>query len=110
MAEEKKFPEVGDVVWINGWGGVIGLFERYDTHGKMLMLSWPRESMLGGIWPRENHGFSPVRLGEIKVLSPREIMSKVDLLVKRRDDRIRLKLADEARKAFHSSAIDIFPR
>lgn len=90
------------------WGGVIGLFERYDVHGKMLMLSWPKKSMLSGIWPEEKKGFSPVCLEQIKILSPREILDKVDFLVKLRDERIRIRLAEEAKRAFNSSAIDIY--
>ena len=108
MAEEKKIPEVGDIVWIDGWGGVIGLFERYDTHGKMLMLSWPREEMFSGIWPGEKKGFSPVELKEIKILSPREVLAKIDLLVKLRDRKIQDKISEEAKRVFNFSAIDIY--
>ena len=108
MAEEKRLPDVGDVVWIAGWGGVIGIFDRYDAQGKMLMLSWPRRSMFSGIWPGEKKGFSPVGLNQIQILSPREVLDKVDFLVKRRDQMIQVKLAEEAKKAFNSSAIDIY--
>ena len=108
MAEEKKLPNVGDIVWLDGWGGVIGLFERYDVHSKMLMLSWPREGTFSGIWPGEKKGFSPVELERIKVLSPREILARVDFLVKRRDVKIQGKLNKESERAFNTSAIDIY--
>lgn len=108
MTEGRKFPSVGDIVWIDGWGGVIGLFERYDPHGKMLMLSWPREEMFSGIWPGEKRGFSPVEFDRIKILTPFEVLAKVDRLVKLRDGKIQKKLSEEANRAFNFSAIDIF--
>ena len=108
MAEEKKLPNVGDIVWIGKWGEVLGIFEDYDPRSRTLTLSWPRENMFSGIWPGETRGFSPVDFEDIKILSPHEVLAKVDFLVKVRDSRIQAKLHEEIKKVVNTSVIDIY--
>lgn len=108
MAEEKKLPKVGDIVWIGKWGEVLGIFEEYDVRSRTLTLSWPRENMFSGIWPGETRGFSPVDFEDIKILSPYEVLAKVDSLVKARDGRIQARILEELKKAINFSAIDIY--
>lgn len=107
MAEQRQAPKIGDVVWVRTHGGVMGIYQRYDVHGKMLVLSWPNR-ILCGIWPRHDQGFSPVRAEDIEILSPVQILEKMELLIKQRDDKIKSKLTADATRALAASAIDIY--
>ena len=80
---EKPFPKPGDVVWIDEWKGVIGIFQSYDKNTRTLYLSWDTPS--SSLWQTEEQPFSPVEESDIQVLSPREVLSKMSQLVKARD-------------------------
>lgn len=107
VASKKPVPKKGDVVWIDAWGGVIGICEDYDERFRLLELSWSKNTAASGIWPCQQV-FSPVRAEEISILSPCEIFEKVNLLVKKRDERVMAKLSRSAKSAFCTSAIDIY--
>lgn len=63
----------GEIIRIDGWGGVIGRFERYDSTTKSLFLSWPKKVY----WGKEEQYFQPVELSDIKVLNAEEVFEEL---------------------------------
>lgn len=73
-------PKPGDVVWIEGWGGVIGVVRSYDLERKSLELEFPK-----GFWPNRDQPFSNVAPDDIEILSPAQILEKMAELIAERD-------------------------
>ena len=88
----KRKPEYGDVVWVERLG-VLGLFEWYLPSSKTLKLDWTTKH-IPIIWPNRGHEFSPVEKKEIRILYPYEILEKVELLMIRRDEKMRREFAE----------------
>ena len=86
-------PKKGDIVFIPGWGGIIGEVVDYDFSGKTLRLTWPNDLF----WPNTTQPFYPVKPEVIEVLSPKEVLEKMSLLLKKRFDNasVELKKATE---------------
>lgn len=79
QAEAKK----GDIVWLDGWGGILGEFVRYDEGRGELTLRFPRHLQwrYGDIRPRP---FYPVKKGQITVLTPKQVLKKLSELFETR--------------------------
>ena len=67
----------GDVIYLDGWGGLIGRFVEYNESTKNLVLEFPGDRILAST---SEQPFSPVESTQIKVLSANELL---DLLVEK---------------------------
>lgn len=101
--DAKPTPKVGDVVWIDEWKGIIGVFEGYDESTKTLHLSW--KGCKNAFWPHDEQSFSPVELEDLQILSPAEILARVAWLVKERDATIKNRLNDKIFSVFVANKI-----
>lgn len=82
-------PKPGDVVWIDGWGGVVGVFVKQE--GNVLTLKWPTDSFWG---PSRTQTFDPVASEDVEVLNPERILYKMSLLFEKLREEMVLKLQD----------------
>ena len=80
----------GDVVWLDGRGGIIGIVEQYRETEETLFLIWPDNANI--FWSSNIKPFSPVKPGDIKVLSPREVLEKMTFLIKRNREGLKKEL------------------
>lgn len=72
-AAEIRQPVVGDVIFLKGWGGIIGEVKEVSMHGDELSLTlcWPNEHF----WPSDFQAFYPVLEGEYDIVkTPAEAM------------------------------------
>ncbi len=75
-------PKKGDVVWMEQWGGVIGIFEAYN--GFTLTLSWPKDLTWRFVGQENVRTFSPVESSGFVVLSPKDVLEKMAGIVAKR--------------------------
>ena len=72
-AAEIRQPEVGDVVFLQKFGGVIGEVKSVGMHGNQLSvtLCWPNQHF----WPSDFQDFHPIKEGEYRIVeTPAEAM------------------------------------
>ena len=88
-------PRMGDVVWVEG-KGILGGFHCYDQKYDSLVLTWPSgyPVLLPYAWPGHRAEFHPIDFSTVKVLTPSEILAKVDYLLRHRDDRLHEKIVE----------------
>ena len=88
-APKKRRPRVGDVVWIEG-KDIMGVFYCYDKKRRSLVLTWPAfDSILRPyVWPADREEFHPIDLDMVIVLTPSEILAKVDYFARVRDEQV----------------------
>lgn len=70
----------GDVVWIERWGGVLGILVSYDEKHETLTMQWP-DGFFGN-W-NNPQSFSPVKRSEIMLLSPSQVLEKMAILLEK---------------------------
>ena len=76
----RKKPKKGDVVWLDGWGGIIGIFDRYDSKKQILYLSFPKHLKWRFDTVGEAHKFLAVRPEYFRILSAPETLEKASLV------------------------------
>ena len=86
-------PKPGDVVWIDGWGGVMGVFVKQESN--RLTLEWPTDEFWG---PSRIQTFDPVAPEDVEVLNPERILYKMSLLFEKLREETVLKLQDVINK------------
>lgn len=88
-ASKKPVPKKGDVVWVDG-PDVLGIFVRYFARGQCVDLRWPGSGFMSPyVWPDGNISVFHVGRENIQVLSPEQILEKMDWLMKVRDELVR---------------------
>jgi hypothetical protein len=94
-----KKPKKGDIVFIDGWGGVVGEVVHYK--GDTLTLTFPSGVFrFNAIQP-----FSPVRPDIIEVLDAKKTLERMAQLIKKRLDCFKIDRADNTRKAIEGFRI-----
>lgn len=92
-ASKKPLPKKGEMVWVStdglGVNGIFGIFVGYSVRAKVLTLRWSAGSLLPYIWPVASKSIFNVERGDIRILSPEEILSKIDWMIRRRDEQMR---------------------
>ena len=74
----RKKPKKGDVIWLDAGHRVIGIFDRYDSRGQILYLSFPK-NLRWRFDIGEVRGFMAIRPNQFKVLSAKETLEKLSL-------------------------------
>jgi hypothetical protein len=97
--EKQPVVKACDIVWLEGWGGIIGVVNHYDEETRTLHLTFP--NLL--FWPSTYQPFHPVKPEDIKVLSPAEVMLKMSGLMTAWKEKIQDKLTERTRAVLNST-------
>jgi hypothetical protein len=87
-------PSPGDVVYLEGWGGVLGICKEYDRNKpNEITLTWP-PGYWDLFWTSPDQRFTSCEKIEITVMrSPAQFLGYMCRLISRRDEQIREHMA-----------------
>lgn len=94
-------PKKGDIVWLEGWGGVIGEVVSYE--GQTLTLTWPADPN-HIFWPRESQPFYPVKPWDITILTPSQILEKIAVIFSKQREQLAQKVSKDVLHAISISS------